>query len=461
MMIKKILTYRLLWISFVIAVFNFAVGCQNAEVTENIAQQTKSSPSVQTYSLTPIADPEQPPSSYKKIDSFIGTYHRADGNRVLEGSGGAQTTFLDIRLKGKPVWVLAAAQKHMAVWYVVLQDGAVQAFQLNGEEVSEITPVVPTLPAGMPAVLVTTANGLQLHAPPADASPLTHPVFLNDGTQVFIDSDFKLRVTSARGTFLVDIDCLPDARILVDEHDRTLLLTDPTARYPHGVLGDDLEAGSFTLLDLGSETYQARKISVKGGEVIEGIAPIWTDLNGDGSREIIVTRSNALEGARIVVYWEDGSILAESEPIGTGFRWTHQLAAAQFIAGGSLEIAAIKTPHIGGVVEIFRLNGRSMELAASLSGYSSHVIGEKNLDQALAADFNGDGIIELAVPSQAQLEIAGIQYTSGVLAPVWELPTGEKLSTNLAGVRLDDGQMMLGAGTEGRVLRIWVFGGAF
>ena len=52
--------------------------------------------------------------------------------------------------------------------------------------------------------------------------------------------------------------------------------------------------------------------------VIENLAPIWTDLDGDGNREIILTQSNTAEGAKIVVYTEDGKILAVGPPIGKG-----------------------------------------------------------------------------------------------------------------------------------------------
>jgi len=128
--------------------------------------------------------------------------------------------------------------------------------------------------------------------------------------------------------------------------------------------------------------------------VIEGTAPTWVDLNADGEREIIVTPSNANTGARMVVYREDGSLFATEDPIGQGFRWRHQLAVAQFIEGGSQEIAVVRTPHIGGVVEIYALDEDRLEIKAELGGYSSHRIGSRNLDSALSDDINQDGQVE-------------------------------------------------------------------
>jgi hypothetical protein len=39
-------------------------------------------------------------------------------------------------------------------------------------------------------------------------------------------------------------------------------------------------------------------IAIPGQRVVEGVSPIWADLNGDGQREIIVTQSDAEQGRR-------------------------------------------------------------------------------------------------------------------------------------------------------------------
>jgi hypothetical protein len=75
--------------------------------------------------------------------------------------------------------------------------------------------------------------------------------------------------------------------------------------------------------------------------VAEGIAPIWADLTGDGVREIIVTISNADQGAQIVVLNGVGVQIAAGPAIGKGLRWRHQVAVAPFAPDGSLELAAV------------------------------------------------------------------------------------------------------------------------
>ena len=230
------------------------------------------------------------------------------------------------------------------------------------------------LPPGMPPVLRVDGNRVELLSPLPDASTVTHPIWLEDGAQAYIDMHGQLRLIRHDDTYTLGVNALPDARILSDEAGRLLFLSAPAEGYPHGVLGDTLEATTITLVDTKIDPHGIREIQIDPGDVIEGIAPIWVDLDGDGEREIIVTQSNADTGARIVVYSEDGSLFASGEPIGQGFRWRHQLAVGQFIEGGSQEIAVIRTPHIGGVIEIYALEEDRLEIKAVLGGYSSHPV---------------------------------------------------------------------------------------
>ena len=106
------------------------------------------------------------------------------------------------------------------------------------------------------------------------------------------------------------MDALPDARLLVEEQERVLLLTTPSSRYPHGIAGDQVEATEITLLETRPSLKAVTRISIPGQRVVEGISPIWADLNGDGQREIFVTISDGEQSAQVVVYSESGDQLA-------------------------------------------------------------------------------------------------------------------------------------------------------
>jgi hypothetical protein len=448
------------YILVIILLLVLIAGCSPAPNPESIPDKLATASPV--FTTSPVPAQELPTSTPEVLlDQEIGpsiglTNQRLDGNRLVDGHGGITSEPLDIQLSGRPLWVVGVPVQRGSVWAVTLESGQVQVFQIKGGEVFEIELNLSMLPPGMPPVLRADGNLVEMLSPPPDASPITHPIWLEDGTLAYINLLGRLSLIGQGDIQTLDINALSDVRILSDGDGRLLLLTDPSEGYPHGVLGDSIEGSTITLIDTNSNPIDIHKILIDEGDVIEGIAPIWVDLDGDGEREIIITQSNVETGSRIVVYREDGSLFASGEPIGQGFRWRHQLAVGQIIPGGSQEIAVIRTPHIGGILEIYALVGDQIEIKAVLEGYSSHQIGSRNLDSALIADINGDGQIEVVTPDQSQTTLAGIQTTNDGLRFFWEAPIGGKLSTNLAAVTLIDGRLALGAGHEGDILRIWV-----
>ncbi len=152
------------------------------------------------------------------------THQRLDGNRLAAGSGGLPAEALDIPLAGRPLWVVAAPVFDSSVWVVALAGGGVQAFQITGRQVSEIVLNVTGLPPGMPPVLISAGNQVELLAPIPDASALTNPIRLEDGTQAYIDMNGDLRLVRQGASATLPVDALPDARILSDGGGRLLLL---------------------------------------------------------------------------------------------------------------------------------------------------------------------------------------------------------------------------------------------
>jgi len=389
-------------------------------------------------------------------------YQQPDGNRVTVGAGALPATEpIDIVLAGTPQWVAATPMDDGAVWAAVLNDGAVHAFRVANESVMEMAVTPPQLPAGMPPLLQIEQGTARLVVPDAPFSPAMHPVLLHDPPGLaFIDPDGNLVVQQGEQTTTLPVNALPDARILVDERQRLLLLSAPTTRYGHGVLGDDVEAAAITLVETAPTPEIVREIGIAEPHVIEGIAPIWTDWNGDGAREIIVTLSSADAGAQIVVYDEEGTRLASGPAIGRGFRWRHQLAVAPFGPAGEMELVDVLTPHIGGTVEFYRwngdtLDGDTLDIVAQQSGFTSHVIGTRNLDMAAAADFDGDGHVELLLPNQVRTALGAIRHEAEGATVAWTLPVNGTVATNLATVQLSDGWIAVGVGQSNGSLRVW------
>jgi hypothetical protein len=155
------------------------------------------------------------------------------------------------------------------------------------------------------------------------------------------------------------------------------------------------------------------------------------------------------------VFDESGAQVAAGPTAGQGFRWRHQIAAAPFGPSGEVELADVLTPHIGGTVEYFRLDGAALTLAAGVPGYTSHVVQTRNLDLSLAGDFDGDGALELLVLNPSRTELVAITRTARGASAEWTLPLGGELATNLAAVETADGGIALAAGLADRVLRLW------
>jgi len=75
---------------------------------------------------------------------------------------------------------------------------------------------------------------------------------------------------------------------------------EPTARYPHGVLGDYIEYGALVLKYLpGHAKYTIR---LTQDRVFEDIQPRLVDIDQDGKREVMVVESHKTKGARLALY---------------------------------------------------------------------------------------------------------------------------------------------------------------
>ena len=312
-----------------------------------------------------------------------------------------------------------------------------------------------THPGQPPLLGVDNNRPYLVEAPVSWASRVSHPLPLGGGRGVFIAEQGDLVLWHGTERHRLRLDALVDGRLITDGSGRILLLTGSTDRYSHGVLGDSLEAGSVSLVDARSVLEPMVTFDMPGALVVEGTSPMWTDVDGDGEREIIVTASDEAAGARVLVFDGRGRQRAEGPPVGRGNRWRHQIAVADFGAGHP-ELATVLTPHIGGIIEFYRMEGSELIPSAGLAGYSSHQIRSRNLDMALAGDFDGDGITELLVPTQDYTELAAVRHEEAGPVAAWQVPLGGRLTTNLAGVAFPDGGLGVGAATEEGLLRLWL-----
>lgn len=186
---------------------------------------------------------------------------------------------------------------------------------------------------------------------------------------------------------------LPDGEVATGDGEiAAAWLIEPTDRYRHGVLGDAIEAGGLAVRLRDGRELTA---TLPSDSVFEDRYP---RLYGD---RIVVVRSY-LDAGGAVSLWDlkDGelALLAESDPIGSRNRWLNPIGMADFDGDGAEEIAAVVTPHLAGLLTLYRQNGNRLEVVFQAAGYSNHVIGSRDLARSAVADFDGDGVVDIAVP---------------------------------------------------------------
>jgi hypothetical protein len=182
------------------------------------------------------------------------------------------------------------------------------------------------------------------------------------------------------------IDRLANSHVAVGSKDIAFAwLGAPTRRYPHTALGSTVHAGSASV-QLKSGRIVTYVLPLH--RVFEDLQPRLIDLDQDGKDELILIESDALLGAALVIFGIRGDALVElarSPHAGSTFRWLNFVGAAEFEGrlDGKLDLAAVITPHIGGVLTLYRYKPPHLVPFAKVMDVSNHKMGSP--EQALSA----------------------------------------------------------------------------
>lgn len=426
---------------------------RSTQEARSTSEQTRSDEPTQSNDPSRTTPSEIP----KTPEPVLGyTYGDPTGNRVVSGKGRLpDATPVDVPLSGTPNWVVGVPLEEDTGWVVAYGDGRVDAFRLDGES-REVRPWLTApdrLPPGAPPAVAVDGERMRLLTiPEGEGSQTTHPVATPAGV-LGIGSDGTLL---ARPGEAPDLPALPDGRIVESADGTMAVLSSPTERYDHGVLGDGLEAEGIGLLKRESGGYALEsEIKAESGGVFEGIAPLW--FGTEGEQMLAVNESVEGIGSRISVYSADGNLTAAGPFFGEEKKWRHLVAAGPFGPNGETEIVATRTPHIGAVTEFYRSNPESgeLEIVATGPGYPTHTIYSRNLDAARAGDLDGDGAWEMLAPNESYNGFVAVRHTKNGVEPVWEIPLDGTLASNIASTTDGEGRAAVAAGTLEGNLRIW------
>jgi hypothetical protein len=240
---------------------------------------------------------------------------------------------------------------------------------------------------------------------------------------------------------------LPDARPLQADLDgrgdggHLVVLAGPDAqRYRHGVLGDAVEATRVLWLERhGLEILRA--LELPPPFVFEDIAPRPVALPGRPGATGLLTVQSGPDGGRLALLSADRARPAQlqlealGDTVGGFHRWLSPTT-------DGLQLAAVHTPHIGGVLHVYRQDGAQLPRRRLMADVSTHAIGSRDTD--LAVWLQG----RLLLPSQDGRMLRFVNPGQD-WADEGELPLPARVVQTTA---LADGSAWAGLLADGRVL---------
>ncbi len=250
----------------------------------------------------------------------------------------------------------------------------------------------------------------------------------------------------------VPLDALPDADP-TPVGDALAVLSAPTQRYRHGILGDEIEAGAVTLLRQ-SDLSTLATLTLEAPAVIEQrrVEP----FPAAGPYGMLLTRSTPSQGAGVLAVALEGGalrVVASAAPIGSGERWLNLFAAVGERA------YAVRTPHSHGPLERYRLVGDRLVADRYALGVTNHRIGSRDLDlgRLLPPPAGGGAVDVLALPSFDLRHVQIVACDAHGCAVTLALALAAPLSSDLAAA-WQDGQLRLYAGEADGSLQSFTLG---
>lgn len=187
----------------------------------------------------------------------------------------------------------------------------------------------------------------------------------------------------------------------------------PTEKYPHGVMGDNIEAEQL-IVSVGERIYE---LTLGEDYLFEDLRPRIYDVDGDGLLEFITIRTHVERGAGIAIYKVIDNALVEYAyvaEIGFLTRWLNLVTMDDLDDDGIVELVWVQTPHIGGILKVAKFSGGEMTVIDQAEEeYSNHRGRTRQLCMSALVEKENKRIFY--VPNQAGDKIVGFSYSNSQL----------------------------------------------
>jgi len=202
--------------------------------------------------------------------------------------------------------------------------------------------------------------------------------------------------------------------------------SNPVERYGHFAPGRPHE---YSDLVVTTNTGRRLVLQLPEEDVFEDVQPRLLKFTGGEPGEILAIVSNHNSGSRLVLIGLVGErlkITAQSRAIGTPMRWLNPVGVADLDGDGYAEIAAVITPHIGGILKVYRRTGVDLVEITVLTGFSNHIYGSPEL--GLSTPVSIAGQMRLLVPDVTRRYLRIIAFVDDSLIEIGRCELGSPVT---------------------------------